>query len=131
MKSLPILNDNVGSHAWPADRLEVSRESRPAEERAPTGPLAKRPLPMTMDEAKERGGTNWTLSLSPATPTSITRVSRWPFWDGSSRRLAIALESCPNPTGSRARIGAVSDPAALLCDQRGEYGFDDQPLHRQ
>lgn len=106
MLQLPVLNDGPQPVSPPADRFLTSL---PNKGRVPTGPLAKRPLPMTAQEARERG---WD-------EVDIVFVTGDAYVDHPSFAMAI-LGRVLEAAGFR--IGIVSQPDWHSCADWQRFG---------
>ena len=76
-------------------------------------------------------GASATSSSSPATLTSITRVSAWPSWAGFWRIAASRSASLRSRTGmATADFTALGRTAPVLRRHRRQHGFDGEPVYR-
>ncbi|MGN6546698.1 MAG: YgiQ family radical SAM protein, partial [Aureliella sp.] len=111
MLELPVLNEGPQGASQPADRFLTSLPSASGASggRKPTGPLAKRPLPMTAEEARERG---WD-------EVDIVFVTGDAYVDHPSFAMAI-LGRVLEAAGFR--IGIVSQPDWHSCTDWQRFG---------
>ena len=129
---LPVIDPSSPAMPPVASVVSTFLDNLGRENCVPTGPMAKRPLPMTMAEALERG---WD-------ELDVVFISGDAYIDHPSFAMAI-LGRVLEAAGYR--VGIVSQPDWHSCedwrrfgrprlffgDQRRKHGFDDQPLHGQ